>query len=306
MNGGLPTTAYIEGESFLQQSYKLNFYQLPKKTRDLYEHLCSEADFQRLGDVANVGIGYVTGANDYFHVSSQIAKEWNIPTECLKPTVYKGSAFKGLRFTEKDWQTTADAGFLFYPNIDDTSNVADYIKHGEAQKIHTAYKCRVRSPWYKVPHVYEADAFLTYMNGLQSQFVVNDAKAVAPNTLHLVRLRNGSTLTATDLAALWQTSLTALSVELEGHAMGGGMLKLEPSEAKQILIPKLEKPLPKSFANQLDKLLRAGKQKEANELADEKVLENLLGFSKSEIKSLRQGAKRLRERRYYKNKNFDE
>jgi len=33
------------------------------------------------------------------------------------------------------------------------------------------------------------------------------------------------------LAALWQTLLTRLSAEIEGHALGGGMLKIEPSEA---------------------------------------------------------------------------
>jgi adenine-specific DNA-methyltransferase len=275
-------TSCIEGKTFLQNSYKLNFYQLPKRARD-------------------VGIGYVTGANNFFHISAESAKRWNIPHECLKPAVYRGSAFKGLTFTAKDWQLadTEDAGFLFYPD-DNALKIEKYLEQGLSQNIHTAYKCRIRSPWYKVPHVYGADAFLTYMNGLRSQFVVNEAKCVAPNTLHLVRLEENSNLTATDLAVLWQTSLTALSVELEGHALGGGMLKLEPGEAKNILIPVLSKPIPKSLSNKLDKLLRAGKHHEANELADEEVLEHILGFSNSEIKSLRQGAKQLRERRYYK------
>ncbi|MGL4611220.1 MAG: HsdM family class I SAM-dependent methyltransferase [Trueperaceae bacterium] len=301
----LPSVS-INGKKFLQQNYKLNFYQLPKKTRDLYEKLCNHKDFQRLGDVASVGIGYVTGANDYFHVSRQSANARKIPAEHLEPAVYKGSAFQGLRFTEQDWAQEKDAGYLFYPNTAKLSPVSKYIQHGESQKIQTAYKCRVRSPWYKVPHVYKADAFLTYMNGLHAQFVVNDAKVVAPNTLHLVRLHKTSSLSANDLAVLWQTSLVALSVELEGHIMGGGMLKLEPSEAKQILLPRLEKPIAKSLVNKLDKLLRVGKNEEANYIADKMVLEKLLGFTPSEIKSLRESAKQLRERRYYKNKHHME
>lgn len=300
-------TNRIDSKDFLQSSYRLNFYQLPKKARALYQHLCNHPSFQRLGDVANIGIGYVTGANEFFHLSEKTAKDWDIPQEFLRPAVYKGSAFKGLRFTQKDWQVastgsaTNDAGFLFYPD-NDNLEIEKYLEYGQSQNIHTTYKCRTRKPWYKVPHVHEADAFLTYMNGLQSQFVINEANAVAPNTLHIVRLREGSPLTTNDLAALWLTSLTALSVELEGHALGGGMLKLEPGEAKNILIPTLSKPISKALGNKLDKLLRTGKQQEANELADEEILEKLLGFSKSEIKSLRDSVRQLRDRRYYKSK----
>jgi adenine-specific DNA-methyltransferase len=295
------STNFIDGENFLENSYKLNFYQLPKKARDLYQHLCNDSNFQRLGDVATVGIGYVTGANDFFHISEEAAKHWNIPREFLRPAVYKGSAFKGLKFTAKDWQkaNSEDAGFLFYPD-EDAEKIEKYLEHGQAQNVHATYKCRTRSLWYKVPHVHQADAFLTYMNGLHSHFVVNEANAVAPNTLHVVRIKENSNLTATDLAVLWQTSLIALSVELEGHALGGGMLKLEPTEAKNILIPTLPKSIPKTLRNKLDKLLRAGKQQEANELADEMVLEKVLGFSKSEIKCLRESAAQLRSRRYYK------
>ncbi len=291
----------IEGKNFLQNSYRLNFYQLPKKVKDLYQNLCADANFQRLGDVASVGIGYVTGANEYFHLSEETAKRWNIPQEFLKPAVYKGSAFKGLKFTAKDWQraSTEDAGFLFYLN-EDAREIEKYLEHGQSQNVHLTYKCRTRSPWYKVPHVYQADAFLTYMNGLYSQFVTNKAKAVAPNTLHIVRMKENSNLSTRDLAVLWQTSLIMLSVELEGHALGGGMLKLEPTEAKNILIPVLTKSISKTLVNKLDKLLRAGKREEANELADDEVLVRLLRFSKSDIKCLREGAKQLRHRRYYK------
>jgi adenine-specific DNA-methyltransferase len=35
----------------------------------------------------------------------------------------------------------------------------------------------------------------------------------------------------------WESSFLKLSCELEGHPLGGGMLKLEPGEANQLVHP---------------------------------------------------------------------
>jgi adenine-specific DNA-methyltransferase len=295
----------IDAKAMIAGREKLNFYFLSEYAQKLYKRLSAQSI--RLGDLAGVGIGYVSGSNDFFHLSHEASQSLKLSETVLKPSVYKGAAFKGLVFSQKDWQFAekeGNGGFLFYPKkVRLTKATKNYILRGEQQAVNATYKCRTRSPWYVVPHVYQADAFLTYMNGLRSQFVVNEANAVAPNTLHVVRLKETSVLTAHDLAALWQTSLTALSVELEGHALGGGMLKLEPSEAKNILIPVLSKSVSKMLSNKLDKLLRAGKQQEANQLADEAVLGSILGFSKTDIKCLRDSAERLRNRRYYKTRS---
>lgn len=36
---------------------------------------------------------------------------------------------------------------------------------------------------------------------------------------------------------IWDTSFVRLSCEIEGHPLGGGMLKLEPREAARVLLP---------------------------------------------------------------------
>jgi adenine-specific DNA-methyltransferase len=295
----------IDAKAIIAGREKLNFYFLSEYAQHLYKRLITQSI--RLGDVANVGIGYVTGANDFFHLSTKEAKSWKLNKSVLKSAVYKGFAFKGLNFTEQDWRNAEEensAGFLFYPQGTKLSKaVGVYIEHGEEQSKHTTYKCRTRSPWYVVLHVYQADAFLTYMNGLRSQFVVNEANAVAPNTLHLVRLHQHSPLSAKDLAVLWQTSFTSLSVELEGHALGGGMLKLEPSEAKSILLPSLTstKKL-KPLAKKLDTLLREKKSEVATQIADDIILGELLQLSKHDIETLKESAELLRNRRYYRGK----
>jgi hypothetical protein len=41
----------------------------------------------------------------------------------------------------------------------------------------------------------------------------------------------------TDVQKAWQTPLCQLSCEIEGHPLGGGMLKLEPGEAANVCLP---------------------------------------------------------------------
>jgi hypothetical protein len=42
---------------------------------------------------------------------------------------------------------------------------------------------------------------------------------------------------ATRLVTAWEARFIKLSCEIEGHPLGGGMLKLEPGEASQIVLP---------------------------------------------------------------------
>jgi hypothetical protein len=44
-------------------------------------------------------------------------------------------------------------------------------------------------------------------------------------------------MAAGDLLAVWESAFVKLSCEIEGHPLGGGMLKLEPREASRILLP---------------------------------------------------------------------
>jgi hypothetical protein len=92
-----------------------------------------------------------------------------------------------------------------------------------------------------VPDVFVPDGFLTYMSGRGPALVANQAGCVCTNSLHAVRVRNGYNFS--ELQKAWQHPLSRLSVEIEGHPLGGGMLKLEPGEAKQVLLPARNVPL---------------------------------------------------------------
>ncbi len=275
-------------------------YFLPERVRDLYRAIRRNESIQRLGDFANVGIGYVTGANDFFHLSAASAKALQIPDRCLAPVVRSGADLRGLYFTKRDWQVAANRGTANYllrisaPFTKLPSSVRKYIARGRRDGIHSRYKCRTRECWYEVPHVHNADGFLTYMSGGAPRLVADKAGAFAPNTLHVVRMRTGGSVATRDLAAMWHSSVTALSCEIEGHSLGGGLLKLEPKEAQNVLVPAIQ--VQSGFTAELDRLIRQSNLETASSLVDEKV-SSATGLSLAELGLLRQGATLLRERR---------
>jgi hypothetical protein len=101
-----------------------------------------------------------------------------------------------------------------------------------------SYKCSNRSPWYAVPDVTTPDGFLTYMSGEGPSLVANTAGCTCTNSIHAVRMK--STRGFSELQAAWSHPLTQLSVEIEGHPLGGGMLKMEPREASRVVLPRVE------------------------------------------------------------------
>ena len=60
----------------------------------------------RLGSVADVGIGYVTGNNDFFHVSIDEAQKRRLPRKYLAKSLRNARDVHGLVFTDR-WQNQA-------------------------------------------------------------------------------------------------------------------------------------------------------------------------------------------------------
>lgn len=300
--GRVPGVQTIDRQRVANGQQRLIEYRLPGKARELYAQLFAAEHTASLGALADVGIGYVTGANEFFHLGPAAAKEMGMPREFLRACVRRGRALAGLQFTESDWKeglSRGDAGYLLHlPGAGVLPQAAaQYVEEGVRKGVNRTFKCRTRSPWYRVPHVYMPDAFLTYMSGEFPRIVSNAAGVVAPNTLHILRVHQSAGMTGKALAALWRTSLTRLSAEIEGHALGGGMLKLEPTEAERVLVPVVAKDDLDALALELDQVARSNGEDACASHADRFLLRKRLGLSVADIRLLRDSAALLRERR---------
>ena len=196
----------------------------------------------RFGALAAIELGYVSGANDFFHLTPSNIEKAGIPDALLQTTVRNARVLPQRELTPATvdcWRRNDDPMLLLrIPKAASVpARVRRYLDSAAGRSAREAYKCRHRKPWYSVPDVRVPDFFLTYMAGRAPNLVRNAAGASCTNTLHGVRLRRRNC--TGDLLSAWHTPLAQLSCELEGHALGGGVLKLELKEAARVILPLL-------------------------------------------------------------------
>ncbi len=293
-DGGHDVRAADEGDTLLLQL-------LPDAARKLYRELRRRSDVATIGALASVDIGAVTGANDFFVVPGNDAR---VPERFLRPAVSKAAHIVGARFTGADHRRLSDEGKPMHMVVigrehpeDDLADVRTYLALGEAGGINDRYKCRVRSPWWSVPlpkHGAPA-AFMTYCSSEHPRVVLNEVGALHTNTVH--GITTIGPFDAAEIAARFLNSLTLLSVELVGRSYGGGVLKLEPTEAEAALLPVAGEPLSPRLGK-IDELLRRGNLRQVLDVIDPLVLGPAgLGLGDSEVTCLRDAAEKLRSRR---------
>lgn len=221
-------------------------YLMSSAARESYVAIASSPGARRFGEFAAINIGYVTGANDFFHLRPSAAARFGIPDNVLRPTVRNGRALPGRTLTRAivdEWRAADDPALLLQlpKNGELSDSILKYLDTDDGRAARTAYKCRTRTPWYWVPDVKTPDFFLTVMSGMSPLLVRNEAGCACTNALHTVKIRDqGGHIgpgPAETLMNAWETPLVQLSCELEGHPLGGGMLKLEPREACRIVTP---------------------------------------------------------------------
>jgi len=221
-------------------SRRLRPYLVSREVRTVYSLAVSHPESRRLGDIATVGIGYISGDNDFFHLRPSEAKRWNIPATVLHASLRNGRSMPSQQITRRtveDW-TRGDEPVLLLRlthGQELPAGVRAYLDSNAGRAAREGYKCRHRKPWYAVPDVQVPDYVLSYMAGRTANLVRNNAGVTCTNSLHAVRIRDHEAANA--LLPRWSSPFVRLSCELEGHALGGGMLKLEPREAARVIFP---------------------------------------------------------------------
>jgi adenine-specific DNA-methyltransferase len=279
---------------------------LPTTAAEVYAELAS-GGFGPLRTWGSTYLGSVTGNNRWFTLTAQEAYALGLGNNDLVPISPPGSRhLRGVTFTQRAWQDMQAAGarvHLFYPHGEPSPAALAYIASGSAEGVQGAYKCRVRSPWWRVPRVPVPDLLLTYMNHDTPRVVTNRAGVSHINSVHGVKLTADRMEAGTDLlpiAAL--NSMTVLGAELVGRAYGGGMLKVEPKEADLLPVPSHELvveagPALRAIAPQLGEALRGGSLDAAVELVDRVILIDGAGLRRASVKELREARAALFARR---------
>ncbi|MCS7000850.1 MAG: hypothetical protein NZ481_08245, partial [Candidatus Kapabacteria bacterium] len=192
----------------------------------------------RLGDIAEVNEGRPTGANDFFYVAKETAREFGIEPRFLFEGLMKTRGFNKFVITP----SCIDRYFL---SVDMAradlkgTNVLRYIEHGERMGLHKRNTFSGKKEWYRFK--VRRPAELLAPCGVGSTFfcALNRAKAIASNSYTEFRLNK-----PTDALPLWvvlNSVVFWLELELVGRSsLGGGLLKVDPIEYRQIFVPQPE------------------------------------------------------------------
>lgn len=285
---------------------------LPPAAADVYAGLLTDGSFVPLSDWGDPYLGMVTGNNKSFCLTADHARTLGLTAADLLPICPPGSAhLRGLSFTERahaDMVAAGARGFLFYPHDDTPAGAtAAYIDNLHRANVHRGYKCRIRSPWWRVPLVDPPDLFLTYMNHDTPRLTRNTAGVRHVNSIHGVKLRPGRRqVGVSNLPIGSLNSLTLLGAELVGRSYGGGMLKLEPREASLLPVPSHARlaEVPdglRSIRPQVGTMLRSGRLLDAVDLVDNVLLVDAGGMARADVRALRDARNQLFERRQARN-----
>lgn len=279
---------------------------------ELYSRLTRDPRIVTLGDLAEIRIGTVTGCNDLFIISDTLRQELGLSRTFLRPIVGRAANLPGLSFAARDHYRLLQDGrpslLLSIPKQAEISGaLATYLETGRQRHIHTRYKCKVRSPWFCVQDGVVPNAFLHYMSSAVPHVVLNSSGATCTNAIH--RLTWKKRLSANDqewIALSSLSTLCQLGAELNGRWYGGGVLKLEPKQARTLLFvkpPGRERMVADTF-RAVDSLLRKRETHGAVELVDEVILINGLGLTRQDVDMLARACTFLRKLRFPPSRNL--
>lgn len=282
----------------------------PNNALDVLSRFESESLLCPLHRWGSVSLGAVTGANAFFALSKTSTEENSLKDDEVMLLCPPGSKHLTV-FDVSDavmdyWEKQGLKTRLFYPKADAdaiSDSAKTYISLGEKLGLDQRYKCRKRSPWWRVPLGQVPDAFLTYMNAYGPRLCSNSAGAQNLNSVHGVFFKNGLRKLAMELLPVaFFNSATLLSAEICGRSYGGGVLKLEPGETAGLLMPSPELVEQKadrlrSLAPEACDLLSQRSFDQLTRLVDEALFGDSIGIGGFDLESLFQGHVQMRTKR---------
>ncbi|AFL95265.1 hypothetical protein CL1_1062 [Thermococcus cleftensis] len=183
-------------------------------------------------NIARVYEGRPTGANNFFYLQKETIREFGIEPQYLRPAIMKARELSRIIIEDKDIKRFLLCVSKPKSTLKET-NVLKYIEYGEKKKINQRSTFASKKIWYALNC--RKPSPLIMACGIGSTFICayNKAEALTSNSFAEIDV-----ISKEDIVPLWayfNSTLGIFMIELYGKAnMGGGMLKVDPNEYRQI------------------------------------------------------------------------
>lgn len=233
-------------------------------------NLCiNKYGFKRFGEVADIKIGVVTGANDYFVLTKDGINDLNLKKKNYIPILRSSKEFCGLNFNGYD-------PTYKLIRIKDNELFKKYIEEGKKKDFHIRTHSLLREPWYKISEGKIPDAFFPYRITDIPYLAFNDSNIQSTNSIHRVYFKRD----VSECEKKWiQLSLLSvfgqLSLESYSKIYGTGVLKIEPRSLKNAITIDKHTKFPEKIVSDISSLLNNREKYKAMMLASDYIKEKL-------------------------------
>ncbi|MDM7276018.1 MAG: N-6 DNA methylase [Thermoprotei archaeon] len=264
----------------------------------LYLYLASRGDVRGVRNV---------GGEEFFYLSEEEAKRYQIPQEFLHPLIPSPRHLKFFTLTVDDWKGLRSEGkncYLFLahkPKDKLPENVRKYISLGEGERAvirlrrrkgeaegrpvseSEASRARTRYPqyffgWYDPGGVVEAPIYVIRGTQYWVRFVLSKFSCALDDRILALVPSEGVSFDESELKALLaslNSSFGQLQAEVRGRSTGGGMLELDVKPLGEFLVldvKRLPRDVVEKLAGLFDRL-----EAEARGLGGADEVENVFG-----------------------------
>ena len=231
---------FFENAEYLHSSFfdgKWTYALLSKNEAEALDRVRTSKIISLFRKVADVDVGIVTGANKFFLVPDETVKQYGL-SDVAHPMFGRSEHCRGIIYDAEQHRQNTECGyptnFIYFESEEKGRLHQDYLSLGEAEGIPSRYKCRIRTPWYKVPSVYASKVNMLKRSNGMPRLILNEMNAYNTDTAYRIRPMDG--VNPEVFVYCFINSITALSAELEGRFYGGGVLELVPSEIERLLV----------------------------------------------------------------------
>ncbi len=192
----------------------------------------------KLGSIATINEGKPTGANNFFFPTFEVARKYKIEKDFLLPGLMKT---RGMSYFAIE-KNKIERYFLQINSTEkqiENKNIQKYLVYGAKEVLPNSNTLKSKSNWWKFTPREPADLLSPCGYGNTVFCAINEAKAISSNSYTEIRLKDKEY--KIPLFYFINSAIGWLLLEIVGRkSLGGGMIKVDPIEYRQIFVIRKE------------------------------------------------------------------